>query len=57
MTYDLRLVWFKKHLKTKGMKHNFKKLIIWQESIELVIEIHKITKTFPSEEKFGSQVN
>ena len=41
------------------MKHNFKKLTIWQEGIELVIETYKITKTFPSEEKFGlsSQLN
>lgn len=41
------------------MKHNFKKLIIWQESLELVIETYKITKTFPKEEKFGlvSQLN
>ncbi len=41
------------------MKHNFKKLIIWQESLELVIETYKMTKTFPSEEKFGltSQLN
>jgi len=41
------------------MKHNFKKLIIWQESLELVIETYKTTKTFPSEEKFGltSQLN
>jgi len=41
------------------MKHNFKKLTIWQEGIELVIETYKITKTFTSEEKFGlsSQLN
>ena len=41
------------------MKHNFKKLTIWQESLELVIETYKVTKTFPSEEKFGlsSQLN
>lgn len=41
------------------VKHNFKKLIIWQESLELVIETYKTTKTFPSEEKFGltSQLN
>jgi len=40
-------------------KHNFKKLIIWQESLELVIETYSITKEFPSEEKFGliSQLN
>ena len=41
------------------MNHNFKKLTIWQESIEVVIETYKTTKTFPSEEKFGlsSQLN
>jgi len=41
------------------MKHNFKKLTIWQEGIELVIETYKTTKAFPSEEKFGlsSQLN
>jgi len=41
------------------MKHNFKKLTIWQERIELVLETYKTTKTFPSEEKFGlsSQLN
>jgi len=41
------------------VKHNFKKLIIWQESLELVIETYKITKSFPSQEKFGlsSQLN
>ncbi len=41
------------------VKHNFKKLIIWQESLELVIETYKVTKNFPSEEKFGltSQLN
>lgn len=41
------------------MKHNFKKLTIWQEGIKLVIETYKITKTFPSEERFGlsSQLN
>ncbi len=42
-----------------NVKHNFKKLIIWQESLELVIETYKTTKTFPSEEKYGlsSQLN
>ncbi|HHC78837.1 MAG TPA: four helix bundle protein [Flavobacteriia bacterium] len=41
------------------IKHNFRKLIIWQESLELVIETYKTTKNFPSEEKFGlsSQLN
>jgi len=41
------------------VKHNFKKLLIWQESLELVIETYKTTKTFPKGEKFGlaSQLN
>ncbi len=39
--------------------HNFKKLKIWQESMELVSESYKITKDFPDFEKFGlaSQMN
>jgi len=41
------------------VKHNFKKLRIWQESLELVIDTYKMTKSFPTEEKFGliSQLN
>tara|TARA_R110002096_G_scaffold209470_1_gene396629 strand:- start:296 stop:568 length:273 start_codon:yes stop_codon:yes gene_type:complete len=40
-------------------KHNFKKLLIWQESMSLVVETYDLTKKFPSEEKFGliSQLN
>ena len=40
-------------------RHNFKKLKIWQEGMELVVETYKVTKTFPSEEKYGliSQLN
>jgi four helix bundle protein len=34
-------------------KHNFKKLKIWQESIDLVVESYEMTKSFPNEEKFG----
>ncbi len=43
----------------KKMKHNFKKLKIWQEGLALVIETYKMTKNFPSEEKYGlsSQLN
>jgi len=39
--------------------HNFKKLKIWQESIDLVKEIYALTRTFPDFEKFGltSQMN
>jgi four helix bundle protein len=32
---------------------NFKELRIWQESIELVEEIYRITKKFPKEELYG----
>lgn len=32
---------------------NFKDLLIWQKSIELVIFVYKITKQFPDEEKYG----
>ena len=33
--------------------HDYKKLRLWQQSIELVKEIYKLTKNSPSEEKFG----
>ena len=38
---------------------NFKDLEIWQNSIELVKEIYKLTKDLPNAEKFGliSQMN
>lgn len=32
---------------------NFKDLIVWQKSIALVKAIYTLTRTFPSEEKFG----
>ena len=32
---------------------NFKELLVWKKSIELVTEIYEITATFPSEEKYG----
>ncbi|RYZ82119.1 MAG: four helix bundle protein, partial [Proteobacteria bacterium] len=39
--------------------HNYKKLKAWQEAVELVVEVYKITREFPSSEKFGliSQIN
>lgn len=39
--------------------HNFKKMKIWIESMELVSETYKITRGFPDFEKFGlvSQMN
>jgi len=37
----------------------FEKLTVWQMAKSLVVEIYKLTRTFPSEEKFGlvSQMN
>ncbi|HTL81953.1 MAG TPA: four helix bundle protein [Bacteroidia bacterium] len=35
------------------MKHNYKNLAIWKESIDLTIEIYKASSPFPPEEKFG----
>lgn len=32
---------------------NFKDLLIWQKSIELVTFVYKTTKYFPDEEKYG----
>lgn len=32
---------------------HYKDLIVWQKSIDLVVEIYKITKSFPKEEVFG----
>ena len=33
--------------------NNYKELIVWQKSIELVIQIYKATKSFPKEEVYG----
>ena len=32
---------------------SYKELIVWQKSIQLVIDIYKLTKTFPKEEIYG----
>ncbi|MEF9426554.1 MAG: four helix bundle protein [Candidatus Mariimomonas ferrooxydans] len=32
---------------------SFKDLVVWQKAHEFVIKIYKITKLFPSEERFG----
>jgi hypothetical protein len=32
---------------------NYQELIIWKKSIDLVIELYKITKNFPKEEVYG----
>ncbi len=31
----------------------YKDLFVWQKSIELVVEIYRLTESFPQEEKFG----
>jgi len=33
--------------------NNFRELIVWQKSIDLVVKIYDITKNFPKEEKFN----
>jgi four helix bundle protein len=33
--------------------HNFKELIVWNKSVDLSLEIYKISMGFPAEEKFG----
>ncbi|PWT98584.1 MAG: four helix bundle protein [Bacteroidetes bacterium] len=33
--------------------HKFRELLIWQRSMDLVVDIYKATLTFPKEEKFG----
>jgi four helix bundle protein len=35
------------------MAHPWKDLIVWQKSHELVLEIYKLTFTFPESERFG----
>jgi len=35
------------------MQHNFKNLNIWKKSTDLVQNVYLITKSFPSDEKFG----
>ncbi len=35
------------------MAHTFKNIKVWQKAHEMVLEIYKITKEFPSSEKYG----
>lgn len=35
------------------MINSYKQLVVWQKSIELVIEIYHLTKLFPKEELYG----
>ncbi|UCS94586.1 four helix bundle protein [Echinicola marina] len=33
--------------------HNYKEFKVWQRSIKLTVEIYRVSRFFPSEEKFG----
>ena len=33
--------------------HNFKQLNVWQKAIDYTVEIYKLSKEFPDEEKYG----
>ena len=33
--------------------HNFKELKVWQKSMELSVQIYKLTSFFPKDERFG----
>ncbi|HYV95544.1 MAG TPA: four helix bundle protein [Chitinophagales bacterium] len=35
------------------MKHNFRKLKIWEEAVDIVVEVYKSTKKLPREERYG----
>jgi four helix bundle protein len=35
------------------MQKNFKELKVWQKSYQLCLNVYKITKDFPNEEKYG----
>ncbi len=39
--------------------HEYKKLKVWNDAIELVTDVYLIIKTFPDNEKYGliSQIN
>jgi four helix bundle protein len=33
--------------------HRFKELKVWQQAVELAVDVYKTTKNFPSEERYG----
>jgi four helix bundle protein len=41
------------------MGHNLKRLKIWNDAVDLAVDVYKETNNFPKEEKFGlsSQIN
>jgi len=40
-------------METKPKVRNFRDLIVWQRSMELSVQIYKITKQFPRDEIYG----
>ena len=40
-------------MRCEGKIQKFEDLVVWQKAHNLVLKIYKITKDFPSEEKFG----
>lgn len=39
--------------KRSKLMSSYKELLVWQKSIQLVIDIYKLTKTFPKDEIYG----
>jgi four helix bundle protein len=37
----------------KTPARNFKELIVWQKAHQFVLEVYRLTRNFPAEEKFG----
>lgn len=33
--------------------HQFKKLKVWDKAVDLAVDVYRVTKNFPPEEKFG----
>ncbi|MEO5570905.1 MAG: four helix bundle protein [Bacteroidia bacterium] len=33
--------------------HRFKELKVWQQSVDLAVDVYKVAKKFPSEERYG----
>ncbi|NBX38339.1 MAG: four helix bundle protein [Flavobacteriia bacterium] len=38
-------------------KHNFKQLLVWKESMDLVKHVYRITSTLPDQERFMLWLN
>lgn len=37
----------------KKQRHNFRKIEVWKESIALTTDVFRITKSFPTDERYG----